>query len=505
MRSARILLLSAVFFAGCGYQVAITYLKPRQPSTSQASIANVYLLVRRPPILDADTHSKFGFLSESDLPVDLDINRFAAQVALFLRDRGGRLAAYRVQKTQGDEVFSEGLKPSSILVVEFAKPELSEDHDTEEREEKDGDRTVKKVIDHWTVKASMGVSTALYRYPDNALLGSGQKNLDSSQTYDKPGESALRSRYVERVRLVTDEAADWAVKAAIPIDIVTRTRKLYAVSSDTTSATAAEAASAQHWNQAVPVWEARLEADAKDWRDAWNLGVWSEGQRDFSSAVRYYRTSQAAAMGDPDAPTPEVWSGMMQDCDQPLGMTDNAPDTSQSWFAQRVAVLPFTDVSTSIDGPLNVRRLTHEALAHSGYDTLPLEEVDRILKENGFTQGGQLTATTPQQLAQWLKADLLVYGHLEKFDEITLGLFGWKRVAGSYKIWSRAKNDYAWVSEKRVSRLSLTTAKNGSEAGWGFLQQLVSSWVQKAVHAPMAEESAYYVEQQLVEFPRRPV
>src|SRR5438093_580184 len=87
----------AVFAAGCGYRVAIIYLKPRGDASLQAAIANVYMIVARPQIPGAETLTKLGLHREADLPIELDVDRLGQAVSAQLAARGGRLSAYRVR------------------------------------------------------------------------------------------------------------------------------------------------------------------------------------------------------------------------------------------------------------------------------------------------------------------------------------------------------------------------------------------------------------------------
>jgi len=104
-------LLAVLIFAGCGYRVAIPYLKSRQPYLQQAALSNVYMIVQ--------------LQSRAGQPVELDIDRFASKMARYLRDRGARLMAYRLQGSI-EERFVESLHPSSLLYVSFTNPSQKE-------------------------------------------------------------------------------------------------------------------------------------------------------------------------------------------------------------------------------------------------------------------------------------------------------------------------------------------------------------------------------------------
>jgi len=82
-----------------------------------------------------------------------------------------------------------------------------------------------------------------------------------------------------------------------------------------------------------------------------------------------------------------------------------------------------------------------------GASVLPLEQIDAQLKIQGFTDGGQLHAATPQKLGEWTGADSLLYSTIESFDYINVGFYTQRRV----KILSRlvsAKTGVETIREK---------------------------------------------------------
>lgn len=89
-----------------------------------------------------------------------------------------------------------------------------------------------------------------------------------------------------------------------------------------------------------------------------------------------------------------------------------------------IAILPFANETTNLDGPVIVRKKLYERINHiTYYRAIPLNEVDTKLHGIGITDGGQLRAVTPQQLGKALGAEVLYYGNLQVFTptRITLG------------------------------------------------------------------------------------
>jgi len=88
---------------------------------------------------------------------------------------------------------------------------------------------------------------------------------------------------------------------------------------------------------------------------------------------------------------------------------------------QRVAVLPMSNETNDLDAAAYIRQLIFNRLNSRGIPLVPLAEVDAKLKVQGFTDGGQLRATTPQKLGEWIGADGLFYGTIEDFEYVNVG------------------------------------------------------------------------------------
>ncbi len=95
----------------------------------------------------------------------------------------------------------------------------------------------------------------------------------------------------------------------------------------------------------------------------------------------------------------------------------------------KVAVLPFYNATNDVDGPGTVRKLFAGRLDRFHYDSLPLEDVDRLLSDRmGITLGSQLELTTAKELGETLGVDGVFYGYLLDFGQITTGVYNVKKV-----------------------------------------------------------------------------
>jgi hypothetical protein len=169
--------------------------------------------------------------------------------------------------------------------------------------------------------------------------------------------------------------------------------------------------------------------------------------------------------------------------------------------AGKVAVLPITNESNDLDGPIFVRKLLHGGLAARGFQVLPLDQIDAQLKEQGFTDGGQLRATTPQKIGEWTGADTLLYSTLENFDYLNVGFYAQRRVTLVSKLVDTKTGERLWEAERGASTRAVATNKKQAERL--FAAQLAVKAVEKMTHVPLQPESRLAVDRLLVTLPSR--
>jgi len=112
---------------------------------------------------------------------------------------------------------------------------------------------------------------------------------------------------------------------------------------------------------------------------------------------------------------------------------------------KRVAVLPFRNDTTDIDGPNVMRAKMIEILEHRSYVIKDIKETDQILRDQmGITLGGQLELTTAKKLGETLGVEGVLYGTLMDFDETTTGLYNVKKVRGKFKLVNAMTGQVVW-------------------------------------------------------------
>jgi hypothetical protein len=167
----------------------------------------------------------------------------------------------------------------------------------------------------------------------------------------------------------------------------------------------------------------------------------------------------------------------------------------------KVAVLLVSNDTNDLDGPGLVRGILFRKLSERGYDLVPLNDIDAKLKEQGFTDGGQLRAATPQQLGQWIGADTLFYITLEEFNYINVGFYWQRKVKIAGKLVEAKTGERLWEAERNWSTQAVVTNKEQAERQFAF--QLAAKAFEKMTHLPLQAESQMAAERLLSTLPYR--
>jgi len=154
---------------------------------------------------------------------------------------------------------------------------------------------------------------------------------------------------------------------------------------------------------------------------------------------------------------------------------------------KRVAVLPMSNETNDLDGPVLVRKLLQEHLEDRFFERAPLEEIDAALRDHGFTDGGQLRAAKPQDLGEWTKADGLLYSVLEEFNYLNVGFYWQRRVKIKARLVDAGTGESLWESEKGWITQGIATSKR--EAERQFAIQMAIKAAEKMTHQPLRPES----------------
>lgn len=115
---------------------------------------------------------------------------------------------------------------------------------------------------------------------------------------------------------------------------------------------------------------------------------------------------------------------------------------------KNVAVLPFENFSNDTEGPNLVRLLFIQQLINKGFNPQNFEETDKILRDLGITDGGQLNSISSIELVKNLGVDGLFYGKLLNFKYSVGILKTTRNVKLNVKLIDGWRNDLYWESEQ---------------------------------------------------------
>lgn len=489
--------LLLVLLSGCGnyYSVRVPYQVPDSPNAraARAAMGGLYLVVKTPAPAEENALSGLaGALLNSTGP-GFSPAALAQRSARALTRPGSRVCAWRVDKGAA-EAFDAELKPSGILTLAVARPSVSsrkEERSSFYYDKKKQKQTVKNKV--WAYGAALNAQVRLAAWPAKTVLDSWTETFtwaedrydnskDANDWYAENEEklfSALTSRLVARY-------------AGRPVE---RLRPVFFRKGDKESEAAVKLAQQNDWAGAEGLWLKRAAA-AGDWRDYLGLAVSAELKKDYSGAADYYRQAQKRAAGDKEA-AKVFWEQISGDLDLAMAAAPSS-GCAGGWFGVKTAILPFTDETTSLDGPPLVRQLLFERLKESGYDLVPLEAVDDALRRRGYSDGGQLAAAKPEEIAAWLGAGRLVYCHLTDFGEVMAGVYNRRMVKGSVNVWDAASKSGLAFDE------SVVKVKTPKSFLGGMFSQLAKGLAERIKNKPLAYEAGLFAVQAAENLPGAP-
>ncbi|MBI4669071.1 MAG: DUF799 family lipoprotein [Elusimicrobia bacterium] len=162
-------------------------------------------------------------------------------------------------------------------------------------------------------------------------------------------------------------------------------------------------------------------------------------------------------------------------------------------FPSKIALLPMNNLSVDMQGPILVRKLIEDHLIGSGYDIYDVETTDLKLRTISITDGGQLNATTPQELGKLLDVEALLYGELVEFKNMNIGVYSNRVVEAKFRLVDARTGEKLWESTKKQSNKKLGLS---SEA---IRDQLIEGYATKILENvmknPLRPESEFVTRQ----------
>jgi len=109
------------------------------------------------------------------------------------------------------------------------------------------------------------------------------------------------------------------------------------------------------------------------------------------------------------------------------------------------------NMSVDLDATPLIRPIVAQRLTYKGYDCIPLEEVDRLLKEEGVMVSHDVYMFTSEELGKILGVDALVYGIVTDFTKHYAFLYSDIIVGLSLKMVDARTGQELWRDERTSS------------------------------------------------------
>lgn len=391
----------------------------------------------------------------------------AAGLARVLAKGGLGLRAWRSGPAAADP-FAEALAPSGVVFVAVSAPSV---------------RSSSTSAVH---QMRFSTTARVDEYPSGRTLAELRAEETLSEESAQGSEEWMRGALGRALAKAGESLGERLLpKTKSP------TRRIFRRKGDRQSGAALALARRGRWEEAERAWSGRAEGPGA-WRELNNLAVAAESRGERERALELYEKARLASAGDPEAAR-IAWHEIRAELSEETPCARTRPTR---WFARRIAVLPFSDQVTSLDGPELARRLLHQELARAGLDVMALEAVDAVLKGKGFTQGGQLVAARADEIAAWLGADLVLYCDVEDYNEISLGIYHRRSVAGTLKVVD-ASGKVLWQGREAAMRQAA-----GGKALQRLAGQLARSWIERLKKSPLKEEAEAFAAAAAARLPR---
>ncbi|MFA6031081.1 MAG: GNA1162 family protein [Elusimicrobiota bacterium] len=179
------------------------------------------------------------------------------------------------------------------------------------------------------------------------------------------------------------------------------------------------------------------------------------------------------------------------------------PSRRGSGGIPRIAVLPLDNRSNDLDAAGTARYWLHERLARRGFEVLPLELTDRLLREKlGITDGGQLKAVSARQLGAALEVGGIVYVVLEENTRANVGFARKEKTALSLRLVDAKSGREHWSGSGAASEGEIALSARKAA---GVLQDGLLEALEQKTGDPLHDRKLMEaVRKVLVGFPRGP-
>lgn len=491
-----------IILIGCGgpTYVRIPYLLTNDPAQIERSIAtrNIYLLIHPPSRLTSSlTVGKSTVTAE--IPY-LHPPRLASTLNKKLTPLLGHVMAYRVSAdTPENDPFIKEMGPSGVLEISLGVPTVFTTVETKQVTRTVGKTTTTTTEPYkWNHQGRVAVRYKFSANGDNHVWAEGNFNAECNQSHYAEPNPADTSNLV---LCLSENVGTW-MAPQLPPQPTVRQRTVWSDDKDDISKKAARYASSGLWKQAEDIWTVRVSSTPTSWHDWMNLGISAEANRNIPLAAQHYKRAQQEGAVDPESQKIN-WTEIFSDLQawSALNKPTAVPPDSR-WFSKKVVVLPFTDNSVSIDGPESIRLLIAALLKDGGYQVTPIKDSDEKLKDHGISDGAHLQTVKTKDVAQWVDADWLIFGDIDEFNEVNVGVYVKRSVHGTLSFWNRRTENTFYSSAIPVENQGFPSSTKMIVAN--FLSNLGKTWLEHASKKPLQAEVSAFVEVNIEGIPRKP-
>lgn len=119
--------------------------------------------------------------------------------------------------------------------------------------------------------------------------------------------------------------------------------------------------------------------------------------------------------------------------------------------------------SNDIDASAIIRSAFVEEIVRRGWNVVPTEESDRILRETlGISYGGQLASTTPEDVCRSLGVEGVFYGEVREWNKTTTGVYNNVTVTAAFDLYA---GDGSRVWQGSDTKKKVDIPRGGSNIG----------------------------------------
>ncbi|MBI4218032.1 MAG: DUF799 family lipoprotein [Elusimicrobia bacterium] len=252
----------------------------------------------------------------------------------------------------------------------------------------------------------------------------------------------------------------------------------------------------KEWGQAEKVWKEAMAQNPELWEPHYNLAIlreknseWNEARQEYGQALE--RTTDPKIRQRIEKILKEL--GRLMSPPSTLAQKNVFP-----FLNLKIAVLPIANETIDLTAHEYVRLRLSDSLSRSHYSILPLPETDEKLKEKGIQEGGQLNLSNPKALAKHLGADRLLYGALEQFKVVNVGIYYRRQVRLSLKLVDK-EGRTVW---QNTGQTVFQSGVQPQEAAESFLVNLASTQIEKIAKTYLKEECDETVRRALETLPK---